>query len=112
MFRQVTIFDEARLVQTPQGCVYLRRLFGCFLLDRFGRSPKFRADLNKIHNPRRLVRSGPFLDLSGGLAVYRADSLEDAQRIANADPGCRGGLFKADVRPWMIGGMNLDDERG
>ena len=59
-----------------------------------------------------LVMGGPYLDRTGGLAVLRADSLEAVLRITEADPGCRGGLLKAEVHPWSVAIMNLSGDRG
>lgn len=49
-----------------------------------------------------LVFGGPFLDDSGGMMVLRADSIEEAVAIAEADPTVLDGLLKVAVKPWMM----------
>lgn len=50
----------------------------------------------------RLVIGGPFLDNSGGMMVLRANSLEEAEATAHADPSVKAGLLKVHVRPWLV----------
>jgi uncharacterized protein YciI len=50
---------------------------------------------------KKLVIGGPFLDNSGGMMVMSAESREEAEKIANADPSVQNGLLKVDVKPWM-----------
>jgi uncharacterized protein YciI len=62
-----------------------------------------------------LFASGPFVaegfapGALGGLSILRADSVEEAQRIIQRDPFIREGVFKADVKRWMLmeGGLTL-----
>ncbi|WP_299620652.1 YciI family protein [Pelagibius sp.] len=55
-----------------------------------------------------LVFAGPLSDSSGeamegvGLIVYRAASLEDARRLAEADPMHRSGARHFTLRRWLI----------
>lgn len=58
----------------------------------------------------RLVFGGPFLDDSGGMMVLRADSLDDARAIAEADPTVLDGLLRVTVKPWMMAMNSLDSE--
>ena len=56
----------------------------------------------------RLLFGGPFTDRdSGGMLVIRADSLEEAERLANEDPSI-GGLLRVRVRPWRIAMSTVD----
>lgn len=50
---------------------------------------------------RKLVIGGPFLDNTGGMMVMQADTQEEAERIANADPTVVNKLLKVTVKPWM-----------
>lgn len=50
----------------------------------------------------KLVIGGPFLDDSGGMMVLRADSMEEAEQIANADPAVQSGLLKVHVKEWFV----------
>ena len=50
---------------------------------------------------RKLVIGGPFLDNTGGMMVMQADTQEEAEKIANADPTVVNKLLKVTVKPWM-----------
>ncbi len=48
---------------------------------------------------------GRFVDGAGGLVIYKADSLEEAQRIAGSDPLVSSGARGLELHEWeMIGG--------
>jgi uncharacterized protein YciI len=49
----------------------------------------------------RLALGGPFLDDSGGMAIVRAASLDEARAWAESDESVRGGLLCVEVKPWM-----------
>ena len=71
----------------------------------FRDEPEMQRHINYIReqlDAGRLVLGGPFLDDSGGMTVLRADSLEEALAIANADSTVADGLLTVTVRPWMI----------
>jgi uncharacterized protein YciI len=48
----------------------------------------------------RLVAGGPFLDGEGGMAIFRAASLEDARALIATDSAVATGVFAAELRPW------------
>lgn len=50
---------------------------------------------------KKLVEGGPFLDNSGGMMIFNG-TIEEAEKIANADPAVKSGLLKVTVRPWMV----------
>ncbi|MGB0631572.1 MAG: YciI family protein, partial [Alphaproteobacteria bacterium] len=62
-----------------------------------------------------MFAAGPLADDSGeawggdGMIIIRADSLEAATRIAEADPMHASGARKFHIRPWLMneGGFNL-----
>ena len=62
-----------------------------------------------------LFASGPFAadgvepGALGGLSILRAQSVEDAQRLLQADPFIREGVYTVDVKKWMLmeGGLTL-----
>lgn len=62
-----------------------------------------------------MFAAGPLADDSGeawggdGMIIIRADSLEDAERIAAADPMHSSGARTYRIRPWLMneGGFNL-----
>jgi uncharacterized protein len=45
---------------------------------------------------------GPFLDGAGGMVVYKADSLEDAQTLAEEDPYVKEGVRRLELHEWGI----------
>ena len=48
-----------------------------------------------------LVAKGPFTDHSGGLMIYKADSIEDARKIIETDPAVRDNTRKiALLKEW------------
>ncbi|MEP3346358.1 MAG: YciI family protein [Litoreibacter sp.] len=63
----------------------------------------------------KLAFAGPMSDETGehmqgmGLIIYRADSLEEAQALAQADPMHKSGARSFQMRRWMIneGSLNL-----
>jgi len=64
----------------------------------------------------RLVMAGPMSDISGevmegvGMIVYRADSLEAATALAEADPMHKTGTRSYTIRRWLVneGSFQLD----
>ncbi|RUO34802.1 YciI family protein [Aliidiomarina soli] len=56
------------------------------------------------------VAAGGFADASdgiSGLTLLRAESLEDAERIANSDPAVQAGRFSVVVKTWYVPGGRL-----
>lgn len=58
------------------------------------------------HDAGRLVFGGPFLDDSGGLAVYRADSAAELEALVASDASVISGLLRYEIHPYMIGFKN------
>jgi len=58
------------------------------------------AHLAKLDQQGKLALAGPFLDRFGGAIVLRAANLEEARRIAEADPMVRGGFETYELVPW------------
>lgn len=61
--------------------------------------------LNKLNTEGTLKMAGPFLDAEGkpcgSLVVVKAESIEAARAIADADPYAKAGLFeKVEVKPF------------
>ena len=94
----------------PGGPVY----FACFTR----RGTTSLADIERAFPPHkqwvaeqeaagRIVVAGPFLsgDLAwdgDGLLVFRLDSAEDAERLANQDPMHAQGLRTFEIVPWQL----------
>jgi uncharacterized protein len=60
------------------------------------------ANMDALHERHVLWCGGPFLDGTGGLAILRVESIEEAKRIASEDPGVKSGLLLCEVHPWLL----------
>lgn len=72
---------------------------------RLDTRPVHVAHLNRLNEEGKLAFAGPFLDAdgkpNGSLVVVKADSIEAARELAEADPYAKAGLFATvDVKPW------------
>lgn len=56
------------------------------------------AHLKRLEDAGRLLLCGPFDDGGGGMAVIRAESLEAARTVAEADPFVASGLERYEIR--------------
>jgi uncharacterized protein YciI len=54
------------------------------------------------HEAGRLVFGGPFLDDSGGLAVYRAASLDELEALVRTDATVIDGLLAYEIHPYVL----------
>lgn len=64
--------------------------------------PAHYAHLDALKAAGRLEASGPFVDQSGGAYLVRAESLQDAQALAFADPVHLTGSSEVTVREWNV----------
>ncbi|HEU0164064.1 MAG TPA: YciI family protein [Thermomicrobiales bacterium] len=73
-------------------------------LDRRGEvRPEHREYLRSLVDAGKLHESGPYLDNSGALLIYIAESVADVQEILAADPYTKAGLVEgAKIREWNI----------
>jgi uncharacterized protein len=63
--------------------------------------PAHRQYLTSLIEQGKLVASGPFLDESGALIIYEAESIEAAEAILKGDPFYASGVFLTwKLRPW------------
>lgn len=72
---------------------------------RLDTRPEHVAHLNTLNEEGKLAFAGPFHDAdgkpNGSLVVVKADSIEAARGLAEADPYAKAGLFATvDVKPW------------
>lgn len=58
--------------------------------------------LTELERDNRLVLCGPFADFPGGMVIIRADSLEEAQALAEQDPFVASGVSGYEVRTWQM----------
>jgi uncharacterized protein len=63
--------------------------------------PAHREYLAALKQHGKLVAAGPFVDDSGALIIYEAESEEEAQQIIKGDPFYESGIFDSYlIRPW------------
>ncbi len=60
------------------------------------------AHLKELDKQGKYIMGGPFQDHRGGMLVLKAASLEEAKRIAEADPFITGGFETCEVRTWEL----------
>jgi uncharacterized protein len=58
--------------------------------------------LQELVEQDKLHLKGPFVDGSGGMVVYKAESLEEAQTLAQEDPYVKEGVRRLELHEWGI----------
>jgi uncharacterized protein YciI len=56
--------------------------------------------LNKLFQEGKVVMAGPFTDKLGGMVIYKADTMEEAKQLAEADPAVTEGARTLQLREW------------
>ncbi len=65
--------------------------------------PTHRQYLASLCEQGKLWASGPFVDDSGALIIYEAESEEEARRYIEGDPFFEAGVFQEiQLKPWRI----------
>lgn len=65
--------------------------------------PMHREYLQSLLEARKLKMSGPWVDDTGAMLVYEADSLDAAQSLLNDDPYRKSGvLADARIKEWRL----------
>jgi uncharacterized protein YciI len=64
--------------------------------------PAHLAYLQELKARGALLLSGPFTDRSGGMVLVRAESREEAEAIARADPLVANKVDGYELREWLI----------
>jgi len=64
--------------------------------------PRHLAFLDEQDSHGRIFARGPFTDASGGLVIYIASSLEEAQEIAASDPYVTDGARRLELHEWAM----------
>lgn len=57
--------------------------------------------MKQLYDKGQLTHGGPLTDDTGGLSIFRAESIEEAQKLLAADPAIIDGVFQATVHPWF-----------
>ncbi|MEC0171790.1 YciI family protein [Paenibacillus graminis] len=58
--------------------------------------------LQELERSGQLVMCGPFSDSPGGMVIIRAESREEADRIAQRDPYILTGIRSYELRTWGL----------
>lgn len=65
--------------------------------------PVHRQYLSSLREQGKLWASGPFVDDSGALIIYEAESEEEARELIEKDPFYSAGVFQEiQLKPWNI----------
>lgn len=64
--------------------------------------PQHLEYLTTLHEQGKIFAKGPFVDGSGGLVVYKADSLEEAKQLAETDPYVKEGVRRLELHEWGL----------
>lgn len=64
--------------------------------------PKHREFLFSMREQGKIYAMGPFVDGAGGLVIYVADSLEEAQAMAEKDPYVSEKALRLELHEWRI----------
>ena len=59
-----------------------------------------KAYLQKLIDAGKIFAKGPFTDHSGGLVIYKADSYEEAKKMAENDPAILEKSRKLTLKEW------------
>lgn len=63
--------------------------------------PAHLQHLERVRNQGQLVCAGPFSDKAGSLVIIEAQTMEEAEMIANGDPYLTHGVFeRVEVHPF------------
>jgi len=62
--------------------------------------PDHLAYLDNLYRENKVWMAGGFADGKGGMVIYRADSWEEAKKLAEADPVVAQGARTLELREW------------
>lgn len=57
------------------------------------------ANIGDMIKNKKLVLAGPFED-GGGIFILQVNSIEEAEKLCQADPAVSAGRLKTKIRPW------------
>ncbi|WP_257351940.1 YciI family protein [Pseudalkalibacillus decolorationis] len=58
--------------------------------------------IEKLNQEEKIFAKGPFLDGTGGMVIYKADSFEEAKQLAEADPYVQKQVRKLELHEWGL----------
>lgn len=56
--------------------------------------------IDDLYKQGKVVMAGPFTDKKGGMVIYKADSYDEALKLAEADPVVAEGARTLELREW------------
>lgn len=64
----------------------------------------FQDHLNYVENiaKERYLLGGGFSNIDGGMLLYEAINIEEAQKVAQSDPIIERGIYQCDVYEWKL----------
>lgn len=62
--------------------------------------PSHLVYINDLFKQDKVVMAGPFTDKKGGMVIYRAESFEEAQKLAEEDPVIVEKARTLELREW------------
>ncbi|MGN7469360.1 YciI family protein [Brevibacillus sp. SAFN-007a] len=62
--------------------------------------PAHLAYVNELYKQDKVFMAGPFTDKQGGMVIYKAESLEEARKLAEGDPVVAEGARTLELREW------------
>lgn len=83
------------------------RYFAVFLpMLNQEKSSEYRAQhlqyLDQKRSEGKIIANGPFADGTGGLVIYRVDSIEEVEQIAKQDPYVIQGARGCEIHEWKM----------
>jgi len=64
--------------------------------------PRHMEYLERLDEQGKIFGRGPFADGSGGMVVYIADSMEEAEKLAKKDPHVLERVRRLELKEWKI----------
>ncbi|SDM78256.1 YCII-related domain-containing protein [Paenibacillus sp. yr247] len=61
--------------------------------------------VRRMFSEGKVVLSGPCLDGTYGIIIYKADSPESAQKMYENDPAVKAGIMDTELHPYKVGVM-------
>lgn len=58
--------------------------------------------MTSLHSQGLMKLGGPMSGNSGGMAILKVASMEEAQRLIAVDPGVTSKLLKPDIKEWCV----------
>jgi uncharacterized protein len=58
--------------------------------------------LRQLLEAKTLLLAGPCLDRAFGVAIFEADSIEEARRIMESDPSVASGVMRAELHEFRV----------